>query len=199
MTAALLCALATNCARPQATTFEWVGQDTMTGRQVNLRAGPMPSGDSFSGFYRTTLMGDVNLQQTGDAVIGDYEYERGSCHVLGHLEGQAQGNLFRFNWREDKRACGFQSPVIGRGFMLLEQTQEGGMARSHIYGEIGLQAADRGDGTVLGVKVPGREPVLRSQGSSGGEGLGEGTGLPDPNAAPSGTEGSSGSGTGGGL
>jgi hypothetical protein len=148
----------------------------MTGRQVNLSPGPMPSGETFSGFYRSQLMGDINMQQTGDAVVADYEYDRAQCHVLGHLEGTVQGNLLRFAWREDKRQCGFQTPVTGRGYMLYDVSQEGEVRRGHLYGHIGLNDADRGDGELAAVKVPGRDPVLRSQQSSGGEGSGEGEG-----------------------
>jgi hypothetical protein len=176
---AFLAVLAAGCRQQTAQGFAFVGQDTMTGRQVNLQPGAMPSGEMFSGFYRSQLMGDINMQQTGDAVVADYEYDRAQCHVLGHLEGTVEGNLLRFSWREDKRACGFQTPILGRGFMLYEVSQEGEVRRGHLYGEIGLNDSDRGDGTLVAVKVPDREPVLRSQQSSGGDGSGTGEGSGD--------------------
>ncbi len=182
--------LASGCRPPPPPTFEWVGQDTMTGRRASVRQGPMPDGETFSGFYRSTLMGDINIQQTGDAVVADYEYDRANCHVLGHFEGTAQGNLLRFSWREDKRVCGFQSPIVGHGFMLLDTSQEGDIRRAHLYGQIGLGESDRDQGEVVGVRVPGRQPALRSQ-SSGGEGSGEGSG--------DGSGDGSGGGSGGGL
>ncbi len=182
-------AIVAGCGGRQQQGFTWVGQDTMTGRQVNLAQGVMPSGTTYTGFFRSTLMGDINLQQTGDAVIGDYEYDRGSCHVNGHLEGTTSGNLLRFSFREDKRQCGYPTPVIGRGYMLIDTSQEGEVHRVHLYGHIGLGENDRGDGEVSGILVPNREPVLRSQQQSGGEGSGTGEG------DGSGTGSGSGSGT----
>ncbi|MBL8679597.1 MAG: hypothetical protein JNK05_10545 [Myxococcales bacterium] len=181
-------ALASSACRQQnSTTFEFVGQDTMTGRQVTVRQGPMPDGEVFSGFYRSQLMGDINMQQTGDAVVADYEYDRAQCHVLGHLEGTVVGNVLRFAWREDKRACGFQTPITGRGYMLYDVSQEGEVRRGHLYGQIGLGDSDRGDGELAAVKVPGREPQMRSQQSSGGEGSGEGSGSGDGSGSGSGS------------
>jgi hypothetical protein len=171
--ALLITAVVAGCPRREQQGFVWVGQDTMTGRQVNAHQGPMPSGETYTGFFRSTLLGDINLQQTGDAVIGDYEYDRGSCHVLGHLEGTTTGNLLRFSFREDKRQCGYPTPVVGRGFFLMETSQEGEVHRVHVYGQIGLGDSDRGDGEVSAIKVPNREPVLRSQ-QTNTEGSGEG-------------------------
>lgn len=174
---AVLAVLAMGC-RPQqaAQGFEFSGPDLMTGRNVNVRQGPMPQGELFTGFYRSQLMGDISLQQTGDAVVGDYEYDRAQCHVLGHLEGTVEGNVLRFSWREDKRACGFQTPTTGRGFALYDVSEDNEVRRGHLYGQIGLGDTDRGDGTLAAVKVPGREPVLRSQAGSSGDGSGEGSG-----------------------
>lgn len=170
---AMVAVLAAGCRQQASQGFTFSGQDLMTGRQVNVQPGPMPSGEMFTGFYRSQLMGDINMQQTGDAVVADYEYDRAQCHVLGHFEGTVEGNLLRFSWREDKRACGFQTPITGRGYMLYDVSQEGEVRRGHLYGEIGLNDSDRGDGQLMAVKVPGRDAVLRSQQSSG-EGSGEG-------------------------
>lgn len=180
---AMVVVLALGCRSQSVQTFSFRGLDLMTGRQVDVRPGPMPSGETFSGFYRSQLMGDINIQQTGDAVVADYEYDRAQCHVLGHFEGTVEGNLLRFSWREDKRACGYQTPVTGRGFALYDVSQEGEVRRGHLYGEIGLNDQDRGDGQLMAVKVPGREPVLRSQQSSGGEGSGEGDGSGSANGS----------------
>ena len=70
-------------------------QDEIPERQMNVRQGPMPSGHSFSGVYRSPQIGDIDIVQTGDSVVGRYEYDRGSCHVVARLEGSANGNASR--------------------------------------------------------------------------------------------------------
>ena len=116
----------------------WVGHDDATGHDVNITQGPLPAGQTFTGVYRSAQIGDINVVQTGDSILGRYEYDRADCHVLGRLEGSASGNLFRFSWREDRRACGHIEPLSGRGYFLPCHGRHGRHEPATIVGQVGI-------------------------------------------------------------
>lgn len=63
-----------------------------------LSAGPMPENGSFSGVYFSPQYGEMQLTQNGSAVTGEFTKDERS----GKLQGEAQGDLLRFEWRESK-------------------------------------------------------------------------------------------------
>ncbi|MEI8255672.1 MAG: hypothetical protein WCJ30_08375, partial [Deltaproteobacteria bacterium] len=99
-----LAVMAVSCGGQQAAaSYVWNDLDEATGQRLNLTQGAMPAGQTFTGVYRSPQIGEIQIVQTGDAIVGQYEYDRGSCHVRARIEGTASGNLLRFNWREDHR------------------------------------------------------------------------------------------------
>ncbi len=140
-----LAAVVTACAStPQTrTVYRYAGNDTATMQDVDIRPGPMPDGEGFTGSYHSTQIGDVYLEQTGDSVVGTYEYDRASCHATGRIEGTAQGNLLRFHWTESQRACGRIAPMRGRGYFLF-WVDTAGNGRAN--GEWGVNNNESGGG-----------------------------------------------------
>jgi hypothetical protein len=132
------------CSSPQArTTYRYAGNDGPTMVAVDIRPGPMPANESFSGSFASGQIGDVFLEQTGDLVVGQYSYNRASCRATGRIEGHAEGNLLRFTWTESQRACGRIAPLSGRGYMLF-WIDSAGNGRTN--GEWGMADRDSGGG-----------------------------------------------------
>jgi hypothetical protein len=170
-------ALLLGCGGPQrARSYEWAGLDEASGQNLRLQQGPMPANQTFTGVYRSPQIGDIELVQTGDAVVGRYEYDRGSCHVVARIEGNATGNLLRFTWREDHRPCGRIAPVVGRAFFLYHVEETGDIQRGRLFGRWGYGEDDQEGGSWTAFKIAGRQPsMLENQsGSSGGEAGGAG-------------------------
>lgn len=132
------------CSGTQArTTYRYAGNDPATMVAVDIRPGPMPANESFSGSFHSEQIGEVFLEQTGDLVVGQYLYNRASCQATGRIEGHTEGNLLRFNWTESQRACGRLAPVSGRGYMLF-WVDSAGNGRAN--GEWGMGERDSGGG-----------------------------------------------------
>ncbi len=123
--------------------YHYAGHDQATMADVNISPGPMPEGESFTGTYHSQEIGEVNLEQTGNTVVGTYEYDRASCHARGHIEGEAEGNLMRFHWTEDQRQCGILSVPPGRGYFLFWKDS---VHNSRASGEWGYGDAETGGG-----------------------------------------------------
>lgn len=158
------------CGGPQrAQSYVWEGLDEATSQRVSIRQGPMPSNHTFTGVYRSPQIGDLELVQTGDAVVGRYEYDRGSCHVTARVEGTATGNLLRFNWREDHRVCGRIAPVVGRGYFLYHVERAGDIERGRLFGRWGYGEDDHQGGPWVAFKIMDRQPsMLENQGETSG-------------------------------
>jgi hypothetical protein len=185
----VLLVLAAGCGGGERN-YSWTGLDEASGHQMNLQRGPMPAGQTFTGVYRSPQIGDIQIAQTGEAVVGVYEYDRGSCHVHARIEGTTQGNLLKFNWREDHRECGRIEPVVGHGFFLYAM-DEGEIPRGRLFGRWGYAEDDREGGPYTAFKVPNRAPTFQQSGEGGSSG-GENTG-----GENSGGEGTSSGGEGG--
>lgn len=168
---ALLAALslaASGCAsRPQAHAYVWNGLDEASGQNMRVEQGPMPENGSFTGVYRSPQIGDVEMVQTGNAVVGRYEYDRGSCHVTARFEGTAEGNLLRLRWTENHRPCGRIAPVVGRAYFLYMIETTGDLQRGRIFGRWGYDNDDQQGGPWLGFKLPNRTPHMLEEGQDG--------------------------------
>lgn len=178
--------MAVSCGGQQASSYVWNDVDEASGQRVNVAQGAMPAGQSFTGVYRSPQIGDIEMVQTGDSIVGQYEYDRGSCHVRAHIEGNVSGNLMRFNWREDHRPCGRIQPVIGRAYFLYHLEETDGVARGRLFGRWGYQEDDHSGGPWTAFKQMGRQPTMQqdsdagtpenSGSSSGGDNSGSTTG-----------------------
>lgn len=149
----------------QRVNYRYAGNDPATMQQVDVRPGPMPDGEGFSGSFHSAQIGDVYLEQTGDSVIGTYEYDRASCHAVGRIEGTANGNLVRFRWTESQRSCGRIQPLMGRGYFLfwVDSAHNG-----RLSGEWGSGDRENGGGPwALFRDRVRRQPPARPEGENG--------------------------------
>jgi hypothetical protein len=162
----LIGALVAGCGGPQrARSYTWQGLDEATAQNVTVHQGPMPAGQTFTGVYRSPQIGDIEMVQTGDAIVGRYEYDRGSCHVTARIEGSVTGNLLRYSWREDHRPCGRIAPVVGRGFFLYQVEDTGDIQRGRLFGRWGYDQDDTQGGPYTAFKIANRQPsMLENQG-----------------------------------
>ncbi|MBI5512390.1 MAG: hypothetical protein HY909_01400 [Deltaproteobacteria bacterium] len=171
--------------------YRYTAMDTVTNQPVTVVSGPMPGGETFTGLFHSQEIGDVSLEQSGDTVIGCYEYDRAQCHVRGRIEGRVEGNLLRFSWTEDHRACGRLSVPPGRGYFLFwKDSANNGRAS----GEWGYSDNEDGNGQWLLFRVPNRRP--RTCGSSGGQGPAEATDTSTSGSSASGSSSTGSSSTG---
>ncbi len=162
--------------------------DPVSGRAVNITQGPMPDGETFTGSYHSPQIGDLYLDQQGDTVIGQYEYDRAACHATGRIEGRVTGNLMRFSWTESQAACGRLQPLTGRGYFLFwKDTNADNITNDRINGEWGVGENESGGGpwSALRDRVR-RQPPSASGTSSSGGGVFE-----DANNPPGGSSGGS--------
>jgi hypothetical protein len=182
-----LAVMAISCGGQQASSYVWNDVDEASGVRMSLSQGAMPTGQTFTGVYRSPQIGDIEMVQTGDSIVGQYEYDRGSCHVRARIEGTVSGNLLRFNWREDHRPCGRIQPVIGRGYFLYHLEETDGVARGRLFGRWGYQDDDHSGGPWTAFKQMNRQPTMM-QDTDGG--------TPDNSGGAAGSSGGSTSGSG---
>jgi hypothetical protein len=185
------------CSGASSRSFDLQFNDTANDNTpVRLHQGAMPQGFAWTGVYQSPQIGQIDLVENGDAIIGRYEYDRGSCHVVARIEGTRTGNLMRFRWTEDHRPCGRIEPVTGHGYFLFWTDTDN--ARGRMDGEWGYGEEDRGNGHWSGFQLRGRRPSVGGapESSSGGEGSGgSGSGSGSGDGSGSGGGSSSGGGT----
>lgn len=137
------------------------------GGSASVSAGPMPPEGSFTGVYFSPQYGEMHMIQNGSSVIGEYKKDERS----GRIQGNADGDLMRFEWTET-RALVANRPTVTRGRGYFRYSIGGPNNEHSITGEWGLDDNETGGGPWTGVKSKRREPRLStdSDGSSGGGG-----------------------------
>jgi hypothetical protein len=178
------------CASNQrARSYAYAAHDPATNTDVSIGVGPMPENESFSGSFHSQQIGDVYLDQTGDSVVGTYEYDRASCHATGRIEGTARGNVLRFRWTESQAECGRIAPLTGHGYFLFWKDSAN---NGRVNGEWGFNEAEYGGGPwALFRDRVRRQPQQRNTGR------GQGVFDQDNSSGGSNTSGASGSGASG--
>ena len=125
-------------------------------------AGPMPEGGNFNGVYFSPQYGEMNLVQNGSAVIGEYKHEMRS----GRLQGEAKGDLLKFEWTE-KKALVSNRAQESRGHGYFRYVVDKANGDHVLKGEWGLGDSDTGS-PWNAYKSKGKEPKLSTE-SSGGD------------------------------
>ncbi len=98
-------------------------------RHANVSAGAMPDGQTFTGVWHSPQYGEMQVVQTGSHVVGEYTRDE----RRGRIQGTAQGDLFRFEWQEERELIrGRPTTTRGHGYF---QFQIGGDGDSYIVGE----------------------------------------------------------------
>lgn len=135
-------------------------------------AQPMPAGGTFTGVWFSPQYGEMHLEQSGQAVVGRYSKDERE----GRIQGQLEGNLLRFEWRESRELIA-NHPVqtTGHGyFHVVKNEQEDTW---NLQGEWGHDDDESGGGAWTAVKSKTMRPDIEGDGadqpSAGGDYSGE--------------------------
>ncbi|MDH5672382.1 MAG: hypothetical protein OEZ06_09545 [Myxococcales bacterium] len=138
------------------------------GGGANVSAGPMPDGGNWTGVYFSPQYGEMHMVQSGTDIRGTYKKDERS----GTLQGETDGNLMRFEWKEFKAMVSNRpQETVGHGYFHYMIDPADG---SHVLkGRWGLDDDDSGGGEWNAYRSKSREPdpdALVGKESSGGEG-----------------------------
>jgi hypothetical protein len=159
---------------------------------ADIKPGPMPDNGTFSGVYFSPQYGEMHLVQNGSAVVGKYKQDERE----GQIQGEANGNLLRFEWTEYK-AMVSNRPQITRGHGYFRYMVDAGNGDHLLKGRWGLNDDDTAGGDWNAYKSKSREPDLEHFATDIPTGGGESTGKGSEGESNSSTDSnSSGSGSG---
>jgi hypothetical protein len=80
----------------------------------NIKAGELPSGESWAGVYYNPVYGYLHMVDQGENVVG--RWKRTDSSHWGELSGTAEGNVMHFQWKEHQYgAVGPSSDIKGEG------------------------------------------------------------------------------------
>jgi hypothetical protein len=138
------------------------------GSTANIDPGTMPESGTYTGVYFSPQYGEMHLVQNGAAVVGKYKKDERS----GKLEGEAEGDVLRFQWTEYKAMVSNRpQETRGRGYFRYMIDASNG---DHVLkGRWGLNDDDASGGEWNAYKSRSLEPNLEGfdgEKTSGGEG-----------------------------
>lgn len=139
------------------------------GAASGVTAATMPENGNFSGVYHSPQYGDMNVIQNGSSVVGEYKQEMRH----GKLQGEAEGDLLRFEWTEYK-AMVSNRPQETRGHGYFKYMIDKANGDHVLKGEWGLGDNETGGGEWNAYKQKNKEPHLSSEDSGGDNGGGSG-------------------------
>ncbi len=108
---------------------------SQTGKVATVQSGDMPSGAKWDGVYFSELYGNLHLVAKGNHIKG--KWERPHKDKWGEIEGDTEGDVFKFTWSEYTRGLvGPNSKHVGKGYFKYKRP-EGNNVGDVINGEIG--------------------------------------------------------------
>ena len=108
-----------------------------------VRAGDMPVGSTWQGVYYSPTYGSLHLLEKGDTITGRWRTTGGEA--WGELEGEAKGDLLRYEWTEHKIGLvGPSATSSGKGYFKYVKPSSG-VDPDEIRGEWGLKDSDTGN------------------------------------------------------
>lgn len=133
------------------------------GGEVNVKSEPMPEDGTFTGVWFSPQYGRMDMVQTGNNLVGEYEKDGRK----GKIQGTVEGDLARFTWTETRElVSGLPSETTGRGYFKYEVDPSTGEHK--IVGQWGMKDKMTGGGPWNAVKSPKLEPELSSGGGTSG-------------------------------
>jgi hypothetical protein len=106
------------------------------------KPGDMPEGGDWSGVFYNQLYGDLHMLKEGENIHGAWRTANGE--KWGEMHGEANGNLFKFEWKET--TIGMVGPSAtrnGRGYFQYIRPP-GDNVNDEIKGEWGLNSEQTG-------------------------------------------------------
>ena len=106
------------------------------------KPGDMPEGSDWSGVYYSALYGDLHMLKEGENIHGAWRTANGER--WGEMHGEANGNLFKFEWKETTIGMvGPSATKAGRGYFQYFRPP-GEHVNDEIKGEWGLKSEQTG-------------------------------------------------------
>jgi hypothetical protein len=167
------------------------GPPPVTAKLANVTAGSMPSEATWDGVYFSPLFGYLHVKQSGQLLTA--KWERPRKDKWGEMQGNLDGNLLRFDWKEYTAGLvGPNSRRVGKGYLVYKRP-EGENVDDFIEGEAGLRDNEVGI-PWRAIKQRNVKADLDSIGGTGSSDIGGGdwdgknleTGDVEPPAAPEG-------------
>jgi hypothetical protein len=119
------------------------GCGNLSAKTANIKSGDMPSGAKWDGVYFSELYGYLHLKSSGGKLKG--KWERPHKDKWGEIEGETEGDVFRFTWSEyTKGLVGPNSKRTGKGYFKYKRPA-GDNVDDDIVGEIGTGEDEVGD------------------------------------------------------
>ncbi len=147
------------------------GPGTPDPKLAQVSAGSMPKNGSWDGVYHSALRGTLHMKTEGNLVNGRWETPVKT--EWGQLQGNADGNLLRFDWTEyNKGLVGPNSQKSGKGYFVYVRP-EGDNVDDMIKGETGRGIDEVGTEWVA-VKMRNVTPHPETIGGSGSGDVGGG-------------------------
>jgi hypothetical protein len=118
------------------------GCGTPSPKTASVESGTMPSGGKWEGVYFSELYGYLHLKGSGHL---KGKWERPHKDKWGEIEGDANGDLFKFTWTEYTRGLvGPNAKHTGHGYFKYKRP-EGDNVDDDIVGQIGRGDDEVGD------------------------------------------------------
>jgi hypothetical protein len=166
------------------------GPKAQAARVANVQEGAMPDGGTWDGVYFSPLFGNLHIVTAGGLVQG--RWLRPLKGEWGKLQGNASGNVLRFDWEEYKDGLvGPNSKRSGKGYFVYTRP-EGDNVDDALKGEMGRGQDELGTEWVA-MKQRNVKPDINSIGGAGSTDVGGGDwdkgnregGEPEAPASPS--------------
>jgi hypothetical protein len=126
---------------------------------ANVKAGPMPEGETWTGVYFHPVFGYLHLQEEGSNVIG--RWKRTDQSHWGELSGTVTGNVLHYTWKEHKIGMvGAAATTKGKGYFVYKLNKEN---IGELDGEFGLNDSEVGS-SWKNIKQVRMQPDLKSIG-----------------------------------
>lgn len=147
------------------------GPETPKAKTANVKPGAMPEDGDWEGVWYSPLYGHMHMVPEGNLV--NAKWRRPLKGRWGTLQGNADGNLLRFDWTEYVDGLvGPNSKKSGKGYFVYTRP-EGDNVDDVLQGEIGWGEDEVGD-EWRAVKQRNVKPDIDSIGGSGANDVGGG-------------------------
>lgn len=126
---------------------------------ANVKSGPMPEGESWTGVYFHPVYGYLHLVEEGPTVVG--RWKRSDQSKWGELSGTRTGNVLRYQWKEHNlggMAVGAAAHSQGKGYFVYKMDNEN---RPYLEGQFGLNDSEVGTDW-RNMKQPRMQPDIKS-------------------------------------
>jgi hypothetical protein len=109
-------------------------------KHANVKPGPMPEGEQWTGVYYHPVFGYLHMQQEGETIVA--RWARTDHTYWGEMSGTSAGNVVHYTWKEHKIGMvGAAATTHGKGYYVYKLNKEN---IGEIDGEYGLKDDETG-------------------------------------------------------